>query len=98
VDRESESDNDSEVQEFKEETGESDGDNSSMHSSDGYISDSAGSDSGEHSGISEKETTHSQLYHPPQLQPTKDKLKLRKSINGLINRLCRVLCVCAIVL
>ncbi|XP_065917507.1 nucleolar MIF4G domain-containing protein 1-like isoform X2 [Dysidea avara] len=92
VDIDSASENDSEVEsimEFEEETGDGDGDDNSVHSSDGYISDSAGSDSSQHSDISEEKIapTHSQPYRPPQLQPKGDNLKLKKSINGIINRL-----------
>jgi len=82
----SESENDSEFMEFEEEAaGDDDG---STHLSDGYISDSAGSDSSCLSdNTSEKEPpTHAQLYRPPQLQPKGDKLKLKKSINGIVNR------------
>ena len=104
VDIDSASENDSEVEsimEFEEETGDGDGDDNSVHSSDGYISDSAGSDSSQHSDISEEKIapTHSQPYRPPQLQPKGDNLKLKKSINGIINRLCRAwVYLCIIVL
>jgi len=83
VNIESESENDSEI-ESEMDFGDNDTDDGSIHSSDGYIS---GSDS---SDTSEKETapTHSQPYRPPQLQPKGD-MKLKKSINGIINRLCR---------
>ena len=57
---------------------------------DGYLSDS-GSDTSEHSDVTEQTSCHTQPYVPPHLQPHTNKLKLRKSINGLINRYCAII-------
>ena len=58
--------------------------------SDGYLSDSgsdASLDTSEHETVMEETADdHGKPYRPPQLQPQTNKLKLRKSINGLINR------------
>ena len=58
--------------------------------SDGYLSDS-GSDTSldatsEHDDVTEETSDRIKPYLPPQLQSQTNKLKLKKSINGLINR------------
>ena len=58
--------------------------------SDGYLSDS-GSDvsldaTSEHDDVTEETSDCIKPYLPPQLQSQTNKLKLKKSINGLINR------------
>lgn len=56
--------------------------------SDGYLSDS-GSDVSEDGDATKRMTSDiTQPYLPPQLQPQTSNPKLRKSINGLINRYC----------
>ena len=57
--------------------------------SDGYLSDSgsdASLDTSEHDDATEESSDHTKPYLPPQLQPQTNKVKLKKSINGLINR------------
>jgi len=58
--------------------------------SDGYISNSgsdASLDTSKHDAVIEETSDdYTKTYQPPQLQPQVNKLKLRKSINGLINR------------
>ena len=57
--------------------------------SDGYLSDGgsdASSDVSEHGDVEEKTSDVAQPYLPPQLQLQTNNVKLRKSINGLINR------------
>ena len=57
--------------------------------SDGYLSSGSGSDaSNEHGDVKKKTPDVAQPYLPPQLQSKASNLKLRKSINGLINRYC----------
>ena len=53
--------------------------------SDGYLSDS-GSEAGEDDDVTEETSNDTRPYVPPQLQPQTSKVKLRKTINGLINR------------
>ena len=71
-------------------TDEGSADNDNADSSDGYLSDS-GSDSSlntsEHDTVIEETSDdHTKPYRPPQLQQQTNKLKLKKSIYGLINR------------
>lgn len=59
------------------------------YQSDGYLSDSGSdgsSDVSEHDDVEEKTSDVVQPYLPPQLQSKTSNVKLRKSINGLINR------------
>ena len=57
--------------------------------SDGYLSDrgsDASLDVSEHDDVTEESSDHTKPYLPPQVQSQTNKLKLKKSINGLINR------------
>ena len=54
--------------------------------SDGYLSSGSGSDASEHDDVKKKTSDVAEPYLPPQLQSQASNLKLRKSINGLINR------------
>ena len=67
-----------------------DGESANDDLSDGYLSDSGSDVNEDDDDVTEETSGHSQPYIPPQLQPQSNRLKLRKSINGLINRYCVV--------